>query len=141
MSRVNHVSVWMWGVALLAPLSLVLGYVGYRSLPQGPLSPPDALFATLQLFVLEAPRREPGAPGILTVARFTAPLTLALATAVAVLSIVGEQARRATLKWRGREHVVVLGLSDSSADLVRHPSLPSIRAQGAISIDGDVRQR
>jgi hypothetical protein len=147
----------MWGVALLAPLSLALGYVGYRSLPQGPLSPPDALFATLQLFVLEAPRREPGAPGILTVARFTAPLTLALATAVAVLSIVGEQARRATLKWRGREHVVVLGLSDSSADLVRrlreqgetvavvesdadHPSLPSIRAQGAITIAGDARQ-
>jgi hypothetical protein len=148
---------WLWGVLILAPLSLILGYTGYRSLPNGGLSPTDAMFGTLQLFVMEAPAKEPNAPWMWNLARFTAPLTLAFATVLAVMSLMGEQIRRATLTWRGHDHIVVLGLSDSSAEMVRalreqaetvvvvesdtnHASLPSVRAQGAVTILGDATQ-
>jgi voltage-gated potassium channel Kch len=148
---------WLWGVLILAPLSLVLGYVGYRSLPNGGLPPTEAMFGTLQLFVMEAPAHQPNAPWMLSVARFTAPLTLAFATVLAVLSLLGEQARRATLLWRGHDHIVILGLADSSAEIVRalrgrdetvvvvesdrnHPALSSVRAQGAVTILGDASQ-
>ena len=141
----------------MAPASLILGYAGYRTMPNGGLSPPDALFGALQLFVMEAPRNQPNAPWMLNLARFTAPLTLAFATVLAVVAVLGEQARRATLAWRGHDHIVILGLSDSSAEMVRalreraetvvvveadanHPSLSSVRAQGAVTILGDATQ-
>ena len=152
--RLNRVTVW--GGVVLVPISLVLGYVGYRSLGSGSLSVADAAFGSIQLFVLEAPTDLTKPPLALNVARFTAPLSLALATVAALLGLLGQQLRRVSLRWRGRGLVVIVGLSESSADLLRslrqqrttvavlesdssHPLLPAALDRGAITFAGDGR--
>lgn len=153
--RLNRVAV-LGGLVLL-PVSLILGFAGYSSPKLGSLSVADASFGTIQLFVLDAPTDLTGAPLSLNVARFTAPLSLALATLAALLALLGQQIRRASLRGRGRRHVVFVGLSDSSADLLRslrdsrttvvvieanaqHPLLPVALERGAIAIVGDGRE-
>lgn len=143
----------LYGTFLLASTSLLLGFIGYRSSAQ-PLAPDDAIFGALQLFVLDAPRDLDGEHWGLAVARFTAPLALVSATAVAVAAALGHNLRRAVWLLRARDHVVVIGLSDASWELVRelrargdvvmvlepvadHELLPSARAAGAVVVIGD----
>src|SRR4051794_30956095 len=82
------------GAALLIPLSLILGYVGFLALGSGPHHRSDAAFATLQLFALEAPPHIASRSFILNVARFTAPLSLVLATVAALFAVLGQHLRR-----------------------------------------------
>lgn len=155
MGTLNRVSVWL-GVSLI-PLSLLLGYVGYRSLGNASMSVADSAFGAIQLFFLETQTDLDQPPAALNIARFTAPLSLAIATFVAILALLGQHVRRAVHRWRGREHVVIVGLSETGAELARalrekdqgvvvleadpaHPGLTEVQNLGAIVVVGDARQ-
>ena len=155
MGRLNRASVWL-GV-LLVPLSLVLGYVGYRDLADASMSRTDAAFGAIQLFFMETQTDLDQPPVALNIARFIAPLSLAVATFAAVLALTGQRIRRALHRWRGKGHVVVVGLSETSAELARalrkqgqkvvvleadaaHPALAEVQDLGAIVLVGDARQ-
>ncbi|MGF9755053.1 NAD-binding protein [Microvirga sp. 0TCS3.31] len=155
MGKLNRVSVWL-GVVLI-PLSLLLGYVGYRSLADASMSRTDAAFGAIQLFFMETQTDLDDPPVALNIARFTAPLSLAAATLAAVLAVAGQQIRRAILRWRGRDHVVLIGLSETGTELARalrerdqkvvvleadpaHPALPEVQSRGAVVVIGDARQ-
>ena len=155
MGTLNRVSVWL-GVILI-PLSLLLGYVGYRSLADASMSRTDAAFGAIQLFFMETQTDLDDPPVALNIARFTAPLSLAAATLAAVLAVAGQQIRRAILRWRGRDHVVLIGLSETGTELARalrerdqkvvvleadpaHPALAEVQSRGAVVVIGDARQ-
>jgi voltage-gated potassium channel Kch len=106
----------VWG-ALLASSALVLGYVGYRSLPGVNLSRSDALFGSLQLFALDAGRYSEGMPWQLNVARFLAPIAVVYTTVVAIMALLSEQLQRAYVRAFARDHVVLVGMSQSSVVL------------------------
>jgi voltage-gated potassium channel Kch len=106
----------IWG-ALLASAALVLGYIGYRSWSGAAFSRSDAIFGSLQLFALDAGRDSEGMPWQLNVARFLAPLAVVYTTVVAVLALLSEQLQRAYVWAFARDHVVLVGLSRSSAVL------------------------
>jgi voltage-gated potassium channel Kch len=139
------------GALVLAALSLVLGYIGYRTMG---LSPLDAFFGTLQLFALDAPRDLAADSFAIGVARFTAPLALVMATVVAVTALVGQTLSHSTRLRKVRGHVVVLGLSDNSTEFANdlleagdpvvvveidgeHPGLQSIKRSGGLVVVGD----
>lgn len=155
MGTLTRASVWL-GVCLI-PLSLLLGYVGYRSLDDASMSVTDSAFGAIQLFFLETQTDLEQPPAALNVARFTAPLSLAIATFAAILALVGQQVRRGILMWRGKDHVVIVGLSETGTELVRalrkqdrsvvvleadpaHPALAEVQSCGAIVVVGDARQ-
>lgn len=155
MGKLNRVSVWL-GV-LLVPMSLLLGYVGYRDLADASMSRTDAAFGAIQLFFMETQTDLDQPPVALNVARFTAPLSLAIATFAAILALAGQRIRRAIHRWRGREHVVIVGLSETGTELARslrargrkvvvleadpaHPALPEVQSRGGIVVLGDARQ-
>lgn len=154
MGTLNRVSVWL-GV-LLIPLSLLLGYIGYRDLADASMSRTDAAFGAIQLFFMETQTDLDEPPAALNIARFTAPLALAAATLAAVLAVAGQQIRRAVLRWRGKDHVVLVGLSETGTELARalrerdqkvvvleadpaHPGLAEVQSRGAIVVIGDAR--
>lgn len=141
----------MWGALAVTLLSLILGYVGYRALD---LSPWDALFGTIQMFALDAPLDLPADSVALGIARFTAPLALVMATVVAVAAVLGQTVRHAARLRRVKQHIVILGLSDKSAELAtalleggqavvvvdiegRHSGLGTLRRSGALVVMGD----
>jgi voltage-gated potassium channel Kch len=153
--RINRASVWI-GV-LLIPLSLLLGYIGYRDLADATMSRSDAAFGAIQLFFMETQTDLDQPPVALNVARFIAPLSLAVATFAAVLALTGQRIRRALHRWRGRRHVVIVGLSETGTELTRslmrkgqkvvvleadaaHPALAEAYDLGAIVLVGDARQ-
>jgi voltage-gated potassium channel Kch len=155
MGTLNRVSVWL-GVVLI-PMSLLLGYIGYRDLAEASMSRTDAAFGAIQLFFMETQTDLDQPPIALNIARFTAPLSLAAATLAAVLAVAGQQIRRAILRWRGRDHVVLIGLSETGTELARalrdrdekvvvleadsaHPALADAQGRGAVVILGDARQ-
>ena len=155
MGTLNRVSVWL-GVSLI-PLSLFLGYIGYRSLDDAYMSVADSVFGAIQLFFLDAETDLDQPPVALNVARFTAPLSLAIATFAAIVALAGQRIRRVILRWRGRDHVVIVGLSETGTELARslreqgrkvvvleadpaHPALPEVESRGAIVVLGDARQ-
>lgn len=155
MGTLNRVSVWL-GVVLI-PVSLLLGYVGYRHLADASMSRTDAAFGAIQLFFMETQTDLDDPPVALNIARFTAPLSLAAATLAAVLAVAGQQIRRALLRWRGRGHVVLVGLGETGTELARalrererkvvvleadpgHPGLADVQSRGAVVVTGDARQ-
>lgn len=137
-------------------LAFVLGYAGYRdSLPVS-LDRLDAIYRTLQLFAMDS-QLEPNAPWELRVARFLAPLSLATAALVAAALFFRDHYQRLLISLFARDHVVVVGLSDSSGAVAeamvrlgervvvveadaQHPRLPGLRAIGALCVTGDGRQ-
>ncbi|SEB63478.1 RyR domain-containing protein [Nocardioides exalbidus] len=139
------------GALVLTGLSLFLGYVGYRTLG---LTPLDSFFGTLQMFALDAPRDLASDSVAIGIARFTAPLALAMASVLAVAALAGTSVRHSWRLRRVDQHVVVLGLSDNSVEFVNsllehgqavvvvelagdHPRLNAVRQSGALVIVGD----
>ena len=146
----------LWAL-LLMPLALLLGYVGFRSLPGADLSRVDALFASLQLFGLDAPRAVEGMPWTLNVARFLAPLSLVYATGVALVALLHEQVNGALIRLRARDHVVLVGLGGANSRLAESlrrrghkvvavevdptaGALPVARSDGVMTLIGDASQ-
>lgn len=105
-----------WG-ATTALAAFVLGVVGYRRLDP-PLSGPDAVFRSLQLFALDVPI-VPEMPWALNVARFLAALSLGLATAAALGALLGSRTRDLLRTRALRDHVVVLGSGEWANRLAR----------------------
>jgi hypothetical protein len=148
----NHtLRVSVVGALALTALSLILGYVGYRNMGLAPL---DAVFGTLQMFALDAPRDLASDSLAIGVARFTAPLALVMASVVAVTALVGQALSQSSRLRRIKQHVVVLGLSDNSIEFTTalleqghpvvvveidgdHPGLRTVRRSGALVVVGD----
>ena len=143
--------------AILGPLALLLGYVGYRTLPGATISRSDALFRSLQLFALDYSIPSDKAPWSLNVARFLAPLTVVLATVIALMTLLREQVQRALVAAFARGHTVVVGLGNSGSLLAvslrrsgqrvvvieassTNERISGIRAHGARVIIGDAKQ-
>jgi hypothetical protein len=141
--------------AVLIPVSLILGYFGFLALGSGPHHKSDAAFAALQLFALDAPTNVASRSLAINIARFTAPLSLVLATVATLLAVLGQRLRQFSLRWRGHHHVILVGINDASYTLGRrlleegrtvvavdteeHPQLLTLQARGAITLVGDAR--
>ncbi len=100
-------------LGLGALLALLLGYLGYRQ-AQASYSPTDALFAAMQLFVLEGGLVETRTPRALEVARFLAPAVLAYAAIRTILALLRDRAARWRFRLFARDHVVVVGLTETA---------------------------
>ena len=94
---------------LLAPLSMALGFVGYRNAPDLALSRSDALYAALQLFTVGGVIPT-STPWQLDLARFLAPVAVVYAAVVAVIALLRDRAQRLLVQAMARRHVVVVGL-------------------------------
>ena len=103
---------WGWiTLAVLAIVTVLLGYVGYRAYFEDAGvggSRGDALYRTIQLFALEGGAVDP-VPWQLEIARVLAPLVTALAVVNAIVAIFHEQLQTLKLR-RMRGHAVVCGL-------------------------------
>ena len=148
---------WTWS-AVLAVVAAVLGYWGYRVAHLG-LSPTDAVFGAIQLFGLEAAQAPGGTPWQLDVARFLAPLSVALVTLVTVTALFGARAREAEVYLRARGHDLLIGLTPQNTKLAEalsrrsprsrvvvlhtqdtHAALPPLRAAGVHLVRADPTQ-
>lgn len=142
---------------VLAPTALLLGYVGYRSLSELELTRIDALFRSLQLFVLDSSVQPDRVPWTLELARFLAPLSVVFATVLALAAILRDQYHRLRIALTARDHVVLIGLGRASAQVARtlteqrrkvvvveadaaNPRLNGVRATGALTVLGDAMQ-
>lgn len=116
----------------------------------------DAIYRSIQLFAMDS-QPEPDAPWQLGVARFLAPLSLATAAVVAAAIFFRDHYQRVLIALFARDHVVVVGLSESSGAVAEamvdlrervvvieanaaHPRLPGLRAIGVLCVIGDGRQ-
>ncbi len=103
---------------VLAPLSMALGYAGYRHAADLHLTVTDALYASLQLFAVSGviPVHTPWQ---LDVARFLAPVAVVYAAVVAALALLRDRAHRLLVKVFARDHVVIVGLGATGALVAR----------------------
>ena len=141
---------------VLAPVAFVLGYVGYGAIRGVDLSPADAIYGSLQLFVMEAAVPDGGTPWQLNLARFLAPLSLAYAAVVTAAALLRDQVQRLQVAMFAKEHVVVVGLGAmgyavatrlraAELDVVAlelrtdNPLVPAARASGVRVVGGDGR--
>lgn len=102
---------------LLAPLSLWLGYVGYRE-AEPALPGTDALYASLQLFTVGGSIPQV-TPWQLEIARLLAPVAVVYAAVVAALALMRDRAQRAVVRLVARDHVLVVGLDDTTTLVAR----------------------
>ena len=141
---------------VLAPVAFVLGYFGSRAIPGSQLSSADAIYSSLQLFVMEAAVPDGGTPWQLNVARFLAPLSLAYAAVVTVAALLRDRVQRFQVATFAKDHVVVVGLGAvgyAVATKLRavhfsvvalelrgdNPFVPAARAAGIRVVIGDGR--
>ncbi len=138
---------------LLAPISLLLGYLGYRSVPES-MSRTDALYSALQLFAVGGVIPSHGTPWQLDVARFLAPVAVVYAGVVAAAALLRNQAERLLVAMVARDHVLVVGLGATGSLVARglrragrrvvaleinplSPRVAAARAEGVHVILGD----
>jgi len=115
------------GVAAVALLALILGYIGLRSYLTGPHKPAgfgtgfwDIVFYDLQLPVLSsAPTQGPGPyPAVLGIARILAPVSTFLAAVGTLALLLSEQGRRVLAALASR-HAIVTGDGPLALELAR----------------------
>ncbi|WP_151083401.1 RyR domain-containing protein [Nocardioides cynanchi] len=154
MERLNRFTAIAAGVLIL--VSLLFGYVGFLTLGPAPHPKSDAAFAALQLFALDAPPHIASRSSMLNVARFSAPLSLVLATVATIVALLGQRFRRFSLRWRGHHHVILIGIDATSfelgqcllrrrgtvvaVDTEEHPQLIALQSGGATTLVGDARE-
>jgi TrkA-N domain/RyR domain len=99
-------------VGALALTALVLGYIGFSKVYEDEnFRPGELLYRSLQLFVLESGAvDEADVPLSLEIARVLAPAVAAYAAIRAVVLLFGEELALVGLRFRLRDHVVVVGL-------------------------------
>ncbi|MGH2819404.1 MAG: potassium channel family protein, partial [Actinomycetota bacterium] len=157
----------VWGtirwplIAGLAVLALVLGWIGFGSVPapggaEGSFW--DRLYLSLQLFALESGAVEPPVPWSLEVARVLAPAVTFFAAVSAILAVFAGQIARARVRWFARDHVVVCGVGRTGHALIdafrergdrvvaieRNPAesrIAGIREAGVAVLVGDATDR
>lgn len=114
-------------VAAGALAALLLGFIGYQEALPGQ-SRSDALFRSLQLFVLEGGVPADGTPLQLNVARFLAPTVLGYAAIAGILLLARGQVRQWRTRLLARGHVVVVGGSSDAREITRQLLASSRRA-------------
>lgn len=153
--RLFRLSPFLW-TALAAAVAFILGYAGYRHTLSPGMGPLDITYQTMQLFVIGS-QFGPHVPWMLQIARFLAPISLATAALVAAATFLRDQYERLLIALFARDHVVVVGLSESSGSIAEslselgqriiiveadptHARLAGLRAMGARVVIGDGRQ-
>lgn len=153
-------AVWRWPLfGAVVVVAFLLGFAGFRIYfdgQPGGRGATDYAYLSLQLFVLESGSvPETGAPWQLEVARLLAPATTGIAIAAALAAVFREELEELRLRRR-RRHVVVCGLGERGAKLVRsflthgyrvvgveleegNPVVPELRRDGALVVIGDAR--
>lgn len=111
-------------VGLLAILTFVLGCIGYGHImvfeeDGGPHSWWDIAYASLQLFIFEAPDETAGWPVYLQVARAAAPIIVLYTATKAVWRVIEEQVALYALLFRKRRFVVVCGIGETGFRIAR----------------------
>ncbi|HOJ19211.1 MAG TPA: RyR domain-containing protein [Ignavibacteriaceae bacterium] len=99
-------------IGLAAILVFLIGVIGFRSAGRGLL---DAMYLSIQLFVLQSGDVVPLVNNYLQLARFAAPLITAYAT---IKSVVGLFQKNLGLMFL-KNHIVICGLSNKSLILLR----------------------
>ncbi|MCW2971441.1 MAG: hypothetical protein JWO23_2568 [Solirubrobacterales bacterium] len=98
------------GIALLAAVAaFILGYLGYRAVPGNAYSPSDAVYWSLNLFVLHLGPTPGGVPLALNVARFLAAAVATYAVIAAVALLLRDRWDAWRIRWFARKHTVVVG--------------------------------
>jgi hypothetical protein len=98
------------GIALLAAVAaFILGYLGYRAVPGNAYSPSDAVYWSLNLFVLHLGPTPGGVPLALNVARFLAAAVATYAVIAAVAVLLRDRWDAWRIRWFARKHTVVVG--------------------------------
>jgi hypothetical protein len=98
------------GIALLAAVAaFILGYLGYRAVPGNAYSPSDAVYWSLNLFVLHLGPTPGGVPLALNVARFLAAAVATYAVIAAVAVLLRDRWDAWRISWFARKHTVVVG--------------------------------
>ncbi|MCW3024815.1 MAG: hypothetical protein JWM29_247 [Solirubrobacterales bacterium] len=98
------------GIALLAAVAaFILGYLGYRAVPGNAYSPSDAVYWSLNLFVLHLGPTPGGVPLALNVARFLAAAVATYAVIAAVALLLRDRWDAWRIRWFTRKHTVVVG--------------------------------
>ncbi len=141
--QVNLVARHEWTlVGLLAVLTFVLGCIGYGQTMTfvaqgGPNTWWDVGYASLQMFIFEAPDETAGWPLHLQIARAMAPLIVLYTAAKAVWGVVEEEVALYGLLFRKRRFVVVCGIGETGYRIARDYCLNSDKR--VVAIDNDPR--
>lgn len=107
------------GIALLAAVAaFILGYLGYRAVPGNAYSPSDAVYWSLNLFVLHLGPTPGGVPLALNVARFLAAAVATYAVIAAVALLLRDRWDAWRIRWFARKHTVVVGGGSAARVLV-----------------------
>jgi voltage-gated potassium channel Kch len=146
------------GIALVAAgAAFILGYLGYRSLPGHPYSPSDAVYWSLNLFVLHPAETHGGVPLTLNIARFLAAAVATYAVIATVASVLRDRWEAWWIASFARNHTIVMGSGPAARVLVdallasKEPVVvvatepaaqdaAALRAAGARVLAGDPRQ-
>lgn len=102
---------------IVAVLVVVLGYAGYRTERGGSMSRIDAFFRSLQLFAMDGSFDRPNIPWQLNLARFMAPVLIISATLLLLAAFLRDQYHRVVIALTHRRHVVMVGLTATSAPI------------------------
>jgi voltage-gated potassium channel Kch len=107
------------GIALVAAVAaFILGYIGYRAVPGNAYSPSDAVYWSLNLFVLHLAPTPGGVPLTLNVARFLAAAVAAYAVIAAVAAVLRDRWETWWIGVFARNHTVVVGSGPAARVLV-----------------------
>lgn len=113
---------WRRGLALAAMTALILGTIGnfqYQGSEPGGANLGNAIYHTLQLFMLHTAHFEKPVPWTLEIARWLAPMTILASLAGLAHRMFREEASQRTLR-KLRGHIIVCGLGRKGMELVRH---------------------
>ena len=127
-------------VGLLAALAFVLGCIGYTRAMTfvdngGPNTWWDVAYASLRLFIFEAPEETAGWPLYMQIARALAPMVVLYTAAKAVWNVIEEQVALYALLFRKRRFVVVCGIGETGFRIARDYCLNS--SKRVVVIDND----
>jgi hypothetical protein len=121
---------------IAAAAALVLGYVGYRSVPGGIYSPTDAVYWSISMFYGRVGSTPGGTPWQLDVGRFLALAVIASAAFIAIAAILRERTDAWSVRRFARDHAIVIG---SGADAL--VAVEALRAAGEEVVLTDVGPR
>jgi len=127
---------WRRALAVAALAALVLGTMGnyqYRQGEPGGADLGNALYQTVQLFILHAPHFERPVPWTLEIARWLAPITILASLVGLARRMFHEEASQQRLRSL-RGHVIVCGLGRKGMELVRHLRSPDSAARPAVVV-------
>ena len=109
-------------VSITVIISWLLGFIGfiqYFNIHELQVSIADTMYITLQLFTLESGFVDPPVPLILDIARFMAPLSLAMAAIMIFLRVARNQFKGYRLN-RIKDHIVLFGTDLTGNYLIRN---------------------